>query len=141
MTEYIVGSLTTLVIILFFIKYNKKEKENSKVPINFSQSFTYDMVKDFMPPNWHVEPLNTQASKYSKRNLIRVIFVQDNAYWIKDNKLYVADMVDGQIVPETTKGVDTYTMDDVQLKKIQFIVDKLTEGIADEGGYPGNKKL
>jgi hypothetical protein len=39
------------------------------VPIKFSQSSTYDMVKDFIPPNWHSEPLNTQASKYLKKNL------------------------------------------------------------------------
>jgi hypothetical protein len=141
MIEYIVGSLTTLTAILIFIKFFKKEKAKAVVAIKFSQSSTYDMVKDFVPTNWQSTPLNTQASKYLQKNLVRIVFVKNSAYWIKENKLYVADTVNGEIVPDTTRGVDTYSMDDVQLKKIQFIVDKLTEGITDEGGYPGNKKF
>jgi len=36
---------------------------------------------------------------------------------------------EGQIDYNSKKGVDTYTMDKIQLDKTIFIVEKLTEGL------------
>jgi hypothetical protein len=49
-------------------------------------------------------------------------------YWIVNNTFYVADIVDGNVEENTTRLVDTMTMDKVQLDKIMFIVEKLREG-------------
>ncbi len=67
---------------------------------------------------------------------MRVIIIEGNAYWIVDQTLYTAKIIDGSVDNETTKKVDTMTMDDVQLEKTQFIVQKLTEGKGNDSGYP-----
>jgi hypothetical protein len=71
----------------------------------------------------------TQMSKHQKTMQIRVIFVGNEAYWIKDNAFYVATTIDGMIDHESAKVVDTIGMDKVQLDKMSFIVEKLTEDL------------
>ena len=61
----------------------------------------------------------------------------DRAYWIKDNTFYEANLVDGEVDKNTTKVVDTMTMDKVELDKMAFIVQKLTEGTRNDFGNPG----
>ena len=68
---------------------------------------------------------------------MRVMFLEDKAYWIKDNAFFTANVFDGIIDEESTSRVDIMGMDDVQLKEMSFIVDKLTEGIDDENRYSG----
>lgn len=71
---------------------------------------------------------NKQSTDYIAKNSMRAVVVDDNIYWIADNAFYVADLVDGSIEENSTRLVDTMTMDKVQLDKIMFIVDKLREG-------------
>jgi hypothetical protein len=58
----------------------------------------------------------------------RVVFVENQAYWIKNNTLFVADMEDDMVDEATTREVDTMAMDKVQLEKVIYIVEALTEG-------------
>ena len=57
-----------------------------------------------------------------------MVVVGKNAYWIKDNVFYEADVVDGDVDKKTARQVDTMAMDKVQLNKMMSIVEKLTEG-------------
>jgi hypothetical protein len=82
-----------------------------------------------MPP-----PIATQSRKILEKSQIRIIFSDNRAYWIKNNMFLQADLVDGEVDDSTTKVVDTMTMDKVELDKMIFIVQKLTEGIANDGG-------
>jgi hypothetical protein len=41
---------------------------------------------------------------------MKVMVVSNKAYWIKNNALYVADVVEGEVQKETTKEVDTMSM-------------------------------
>jgi hypothetical protein len=68
---------------------------------------------------------------------VRVMVVDDQAYWIKDNTFFTADMVDDNLDNDSTRTVDTMGMDEVQLKKMIFIVDKLTEGTSNDRGDSG----
>jgi hypothetical protein len=70
----------------------------------------------------------TQSMQHVDRHTLRAIVVDDNMYWIINNAFYVADIVDGNVEENTTRLVDTMTMDKVQLDKIMFIVEKLREG-------------
>jgi hypothetical protein len=74
------------------------------------------------------KPPKTQSTDYISKNSVRAIVVDDNMYWIVNNTFYVADIVDGNVEENTTRLVDTMTMDKVQLDKIMFIVEKLREG-------------
>ena len=61
--------------------------------------------------------------------------MDEQAYWIKDNVFYTADMDGDYVDKDTTRRVDTMAMNTVQLDKMMFIVDKLREGnLNDSGG-------
>jgi len=62
-----------------------------------------------------------------KNSYMKVMVVKNKAYWIKDNTFYVTDVVEGEVVKENAKQVDTMAMDKVELKEIMFIVEKLRE--------------
>ncbi len=82
--------------------------------------------------------LVSQATKLYDKTHLRIIIFNDSAYWIKDNVFYTAEVVDGNVDEASAKVVDTMTMDKVQLDTMAFIVDKLTEGTADDHRNSGN---
>lgn len=72
--------------------------------------------------------LKTQSQKHFKETNVRVIIVDNEAFWIKNNIFYKAQVSDQGVDKNTTQQVDTITMDKVQLDKMLFIMDKLREG-------------
>lgn len=137
--EYLIGSSLTLIIVFILSNMMKQQKDQLDLTIRFRQSRIYEMIKIYLPYDWEKKERVSQSTKHFAKRMIRVIFMDDKAYWINENKFYVADMLDGRIDNDSKKIVDTYSMDEVQLKKIQFIVDKLTEGIVNEDRNPGNE--
>ena len=83
--------------------------------------------------------IESQATEYFDKKHAKVFVIEDLAYWIQENALYCADFVDGEVDPETKKRVDTFALNDVQLKKMSFIVDTLTGGVGNEDRGPGNQ--
>ncbi len=100
--------------------------------IHSSQSILFELTKDLIPvsgPSFPVRP-KRQSSEYEKKNTTRIIYMDNQAWWIENGSLTVAGISeDGEIDFESKKGVDTMTMDKVQLDKTIFIVEKLTEGL------------
>ena len=87
-------------------------------------------------------PLKTQATEYEDSRSVRVVMTDSQAYWIRDNVFYTADISeDYSINKNSTRRVDTMGMDRVQLEKIMFIVDRLNEGGGNENSGPGDFKL
>lgn len=75
---------------------------------------------------------------HHQKTTLKVIIMDNLAYWIKDNAFYMADMsADGTVNKDTTRLVDTTTMNKVQLDKMLFIVDKLAEGNLNDSGGTG----
>jgi len=74
----------------------------------------------------------TQSAKHQEDSTTKVIVVDDEAYWIKNNTFYKAPLVNQKIDKDSAEKVDTTNMDKVQLDKMLFIVDKLTEGTSDD---------
>ena len=72
--------------------------------------------------------IDTQATRHFDNSRTRILMTESNAYWIKDNAVYVADIQDGKIMEESSKIVDTMGMGKVELDELMFIVEKLTEG-------------
>lgn len=135
--EYFLGSLITLLIMAYFSKRTQQVMSKKLKSVQLSQSYIDSLVSQkildiLLPP----EKKKTQSNNHFKKNEVRVIVVEGEAYWIVDQTLYVANMVDGAVDNDTTRRVDTMTMDDVQLEKTQFIVQKLTEGKGNDSGYP-----
>jgi hypothetical protein len=80
----------------------------------------------------------TQSRIQNLKTNIKVIIIDNSAYWIKDNTFYTAYLsVDGTVDKNTTRTVDTMTMDSVELERMLFIMDKLREGLNNDSGSTG----
>ena len=146
--QYFLGSLIS--IFIFYIiskamvyKYVVLNKDkDSFFKIKYSQSHIHSIVSPLLPPS---EILNakinkkTQASVHIKKNRVKVLIIDGKAYWKKDNVLYVADVVNDEIERDLATVVDIMGMDKVELDKMLFIVDQLTEGDENDSGSTGKQ--
>jgi hypothetical protein len=144
--KYLIGSGITL--IMFFIILSKltdvyintiKEKPAG---IRYSQSHIHLLMKPLLPPMSEInakKPTINQSRKYIKKNRVRVLIIDGKAYWKKDNVLYVANVNDSEIDKDNAHVVDIMGMDKVELDKMLFIVDQLSEGNEDDSRSSGDK--
>ena len=130
--EYLIGFFVgTIVMVLayrFMIKSNLTK--DNRVIISYSQSHIFNILKPFAKIAYGISRpvMKTQATEYEKSQTVRVIMADGQAYWIRDNVFYTANInEDYSVDNESTRTVDTMSMDKVQLEKIIFIVERLTE--------------
>lgn len=66
---------------------------------------------------------------YEKENekYLRVAIVEDKAYWVINNILYEADVVDEEIVKEEARPVDAFDMDFKEVSKMMAILDNIQD--------------
>jgi hypothetical protein len=137
--EYFIGSFITIITAILVTKLFSNDIKKPKLSVMHSQSRMYDLIGpilQLLPKEQEV--LNTQASKHFDKVNHRILIFDTEAYWIKDNCVYVAEIIDGELDENTTKKVDTMGMNSVQLKKMIFIVDTLTEGKTNDSRDSGN---
>lgn len=136
--EYLLGSIVTLItmsIVAKLVRHPKNAVKNIKT--NFNQSRQHELVRDFLP--FQRKKLKTQATKNHNARRIRVIFIDEDAYWIEKNALHTARLSSNGQIDESSKiKVDIMAMDKVELDKMIFIVNKLTEGLSDDSGNSGH---
>lgn len=144
--KYFAGSLISL--ISFFIILSKmadkyiKNSPETNFKIKYSQSHLHSIVKPLLPPMSKINSNKKnprQSKSYVKKNRVRVLIIDEKAYWKKDNILYVADVTDNEIDKDHAQVVDIMGMDRVELDKMLFIVDQLSEGNEDDSGSTGIK--
>jgi hypothetical protein len=99
------------------------------IKIFASQSRTNELIKNIFIKDESFPAATTQSMKYFDSISLRILIVEEEAYWIKNNAVFVAKVINGEIEKDTAIEVDTMTMDKVQLNKIMFIVEKLKEGL------------
>ena len=113
-------------------------KNNIKsVKTSFSQSRQYELVADFIPivPP---KPKISQSIKHRQSQYTRIFFIGDDAYWIEDNRVYTSNFENGRVDQENKKTVDMTTIDKVELDKMIFVVERLTEGLSNDSRDSGN---
>ena len=131
--EYLLISLATLFIAyLFFYKVNKL---NDSMPTLSYVSQSKLFIKPIKKEKKH--KLFTQSLKFMETMFAKIIFVDNQAYWIRDNAIYTAKSKNNKIDENTIQKVDIMTMNKVELDKMIFIVDKLTEGNEDDSRNSG----
>lgn len=140
--EYFAGFFIAFLLIYFIAKFQLKYnilQEKTLQPIRYSQSHVHSLIFPLLPKNVKPKKIKkTQATIHEAKNNIKVIIMDNSAYWIKDNAFYVADMaIDGTVNKDSTRRVDTNSMNRVQLDKMLFIIDKLREGTLDDSGSAG----
>jgi len=132
--EYVVGALVAVLSYYVLMKaaVSLQRVENS-YEVRYSQSHIYDLIKpalSLLPDDGPA--IKTQSKNYLKNVYMKIMVVQDKAYWIKDNRFIVADIVDGEVNKENAREVDTMNMDKVELDEMMFIVEKLREDEDDD---------
>lgn len=127
--EYLIGSLFTIAAFWSIKKLTKNVTSGQIESVRYSQSHIYDLIRPFMPSNEELigDPPPSQKTNHYNSLFIKVMLVDNEAFWIKDNQVYVADISDGAIDKTSTRQVDTMAMDEVQLKKMMFIIDQLKQ--------------
>jgi len=132
------GSVITLVSLFIFNRMLKKiTSEKLNVPI-FTQTAKVELLKNYLISVITKNPESkTQSRNHLKKNSMKAFFLGKDVYWIESGFLFTAKIIDNQIDESTKKRVDTYSIDKVELDKISFIVDKLTEGNKDDSGNSG----
>lgn len=142
--EYFLGSAVTLAIL--FVVYQQVQQDNkttSKFKIKRSQSYIFSLLSPEYNGhnNFLRTPLNTQATDHLKKKEVKVVFHEDQAYWISNGTLLTADIINGQVDQNSTKRVDTMGVDKVELNKLSIIVEKLTEESVNDNRNSGNEEL
>lgn len=139
--EFLIGAATTLACVVILNKFAEKNisKYKKSVDIKDRQSKRFDILKTayfIMEALQPLEDIDTQATRFFDSRSTTVALIEDKAYWIEDNVLFETEVIDGDFQKEFAKKVDTMTMDKLELNKISYIVEKLTEAKNDRG-YPG----
>ena len=73
--------------------------------------------------------------------MIKVIIMDDKAYWVSDNIFYVSDAVDGKPETGTAHPIDTTTMSKRDVEKMLFILDSLKNGKENDSSGAGDERL
>lgn len=143
--EYIIGiAIGIFSVLLVTTLMAKRIPVVRSMQLYSSQSRTYEMLKPAFEIMSFIKPapaLITQSTKHMAENSMRYLTMDDKVYWIRDNAVFVSEIVDGDISSineSTTKVVDMMALDKVELDKMVFIVEKLTEGLTNDSSNSGN---
>ena len=58
---------------------------------------------------------------------LKVAIVEDKAYWVVNNILYEADVVDEEIMKDYARPVDAFDMDFKEVTKMMTILDNIQD--------------
>ena len=58
---------------------------------------------------------------------LRVAIVEDKAYWVVNNTLYEADVIDEEIMKEDARPVNAFDMDFKEVTKMMTILDNIQD--------------
>jgi hypothetical protein len=135
--NYFLGVFST--IIIFFcvarLAFRLLSVEKVKSPYRYSQKNIHYLVSPYLG-GIPKKIKKTQSLNHFNKNNLKVIIVDNEAFWVKDNTLYTAEMTQEGVDKDTTKVVDTMSMDKVQLDKMLFIIDQLKDGEGNDNRGP-----
>lgn len=125
------AGIASVIMLLLLSAYIVKTRSNSKRTQIISQAM---LQKRFSEANKYSRKFNkkSQSKNHEKETNVRVIIIDGQAYWIKDNIFYNAPLINDLVDKESAQRVDTTHMDKVQLDQMLFILDKLREGVSDD---------
>jgi hypothetical protein len=138
--EYILLVGLTIAASWFIIRVIRKSARKGFSQTLYSQSDIHNLLKYFFSLNIdNNEKHSSQLTKRKEKDMIKVIVMGNLAYWVSENIFYVAEAVDGEVVPETAEPVDTNSMSRRDLDKMLFILDSLKNGKKNDSSSAGNE--
>ena len=131
--------LTFIILCSIIIRVVQKRRKYF-AKIVYTQSSIHQIVKNLLPKDlFEVPKTLSQARKHIEKNSVKVLIIENNAYWVHDNMFYVADTVDGSVDSETIRPVDTNNMSKRDIDKMLFILDSLKNGNSDDSSSAWNE--
>lgn len=135
---YIVGKIT-----------NNAMSKNVMPQLKQRQSTVHSIVKDVLPTNQEIIKNiigNREKLKQTKQSMqnynaesIKVIVIENKAYWIQDNTFYETVLTeDGEIDQSFAKPVDTSNLDVEAVNGLMKIVDNLRSTDKNDGSGTSN---
>ena len=138
--EYILIVGLTSIVSWSIIRIIRKNAKKCFSKTLYSQSDIHKLLKYFFSLNiTNNEKPPSQLTKRKERDMIKVIVMENLAYWVSENIFYVAEAVDGEVIPQTAQPVDTNSMSRKDLDKMLFILDSLKNGKKNDSSSAGNE--
>jgi hypothetical protein len=138
--EYILAIGLTLAMSWSIIELNRYKVLKTLNNVRYSQSDIHQRILDIVPKKTNNKmQIESQSAKHAASTMIKIIVIENKAYWVKDNIFYFADTTNGDIVDVTAKPVDISTMSKQDMDKMLFILDNLRKGKKDDSSSTGNK--
>jgi hypothetical protein len=139
--EYFLGSAITMIAMFVTTRLISFNKVNNKKDIpRYSQSHIHMLILPLLPEiRKYKKKMITQSSKHEEKTNVKVVIMDNKAYFIKNGTFYCADMHGTEIDGANATSVDTMAMDKVQLDKMLFIMDQLRDGKKDDSGDSRNQ--
>jgi hypothetical protein len=137
--EYIITSVLTFVLSYFILRVIRKRSQKGFSKTLYSQSDIHNLLKYFFSLQINDEQKSpSQLTKRKEKDIIKVIVIGDLGYWVSENIFYVAETVNGDIIHQTARPVDTNSMTRKDLDKMLFILDSLKNGNKNDSSGAGN---
>jgi hypothetical protein len=138
--KYIVAVGLTMCITSYILYKGRKVKPFPGIV--YSQSSLHMMIRDYLPKDLYRKPKRpSQMLKHIEKSTVKVIFIDEKAYWVSNNTFYCAQAVGNAVDIETTEPVDTTDMSKKDIEKMLFILDNLKNGNKDDNSSAGNERL
>ena len=138
--EYFLAIGLTLLAAWSIIRLNGYKVSKTLTNIKYRQSDIHESIRAFVPQKLNSkEKIESQSAKHAASTMIKIIVIDNRAYWVKDNVFYSADTDNGDIVSPTAEPVDISTMSRKDIDKMLFILDNLRKGIQNDSGSAGNE--
>ena len=138
--EYVLAIGLTLVIFWSIIEFNRYKVSQILRNIHYRQSDIDQSFIDLVPKKINNKTkIESQSAKHAASTMIKIIVIEDKAYWVKDNVFYFADTNGGDIVDVTAKPVEISDMSKQDIDKMLFILDNLRKGNENDSSGTGNE--
>lgn len=138
--ENVLATILALTFVFIVLKFNRAHKKRFLAKMRYSQSSIHEIIKDYIPKRLFEKPtVISQSRKHTEKHIIKILVLDDNAYWVKDSIFYTAKTENGNIIDETAVPVDIENMPKKELDKMLFILDNLGRGKNNDSGSSGNE--
>ena len=137
--DYIAVAILTIVLSLAIIGLVRKNQSKAFEKVVYRQTDIHRAIKSLINESILSQKPETQTQKRKRDKSIKIVAIDDKAYWVIDNTFYVADLVDDHPDMSTAQPVNTLNMSKSDIDKMLFILDNLDRGKNNERGSTGNE--
>jgi hypothetical protein len=140
--EYFIGFILTLSVSLIIIFIMKKKINKKMSRTLYSQRDTHELFKYF----FSIESSNqkrhpSQLTNHAEKSMIKVMVMDQEAYWVSDNTFYVANAINGEVEAGSATPVNVENMSKNDMNKMLFILDNLQNGNKNDSGSAGDDRI